>query len=69
MRRTSDGISHANSSPFGEGIRPAGDVDMANIVRNPVPSPHNPKRGKRKAYIACGNATRCLLHMRYTSVL
>jgi hypothetical protein len=58
MRRASDGRSHANSSPFGGGIRPADDVDMTNTVRNPIPSPYNPKRGKRKACIACGNATR-----------
>jgi hypothetical protein len=60
MRRASDGRSDANSSPFGEGIRPADDVDMANIVRNPIPSPHNPKRGKRKACIACEHATRVI---------
>jgi hypothetical protein len=58
IRRASDGKSHANSSPFGGGIRLEDDMDMANTVRNPIPSPRNPKRGKRKACIACGNATR-----------
>jgi hypothetical protein len=68
MRRASDGRSHPNSSPFGGGIRPADDVDMANTVRNPIPSPHNPKRGKRKACIACGNATRVVCSMCDTHV-